>query len=531
MKYFRHCNFRFAAMKYSPVFLFLVLLLQSLPSRSQASREAQDLRVMQQLRQEGMERSQVMETAFFLSDVCGPRLSNSSGLEKARKYAQDRLTGWGLSKVHKEPFVFGSGWEVEHSYLALKAPYYAPLIAIPQAWSPGTNGAGSSFAVLVKASAAAELEPYRGRLKGMAVVLPSAGAGASPFTPAATRFTDEELQKFAAYDPAAPLSPDDQKKRAERMALYRSAGDWERQLQAFCLAEGASLLLTCQAGKPGTLRTGEGASFTANGKAAVPCFELSFEDNNRLVRLLEANVPVELEYESRTRFLDSDQTDENLMAEITGTDKKRQSEVVLLGAHLDSWHAATGATDNAAGAAIMMEAMRILKASGVRPRRTIRLALWSAEEQGLLGSAAYVKQHFTGAAAQSRLSCYFNLDNGTGRIRGIYTQGNEAVNSLFAQWLAPFQDLGAQTVSGRKAYGSDHTSFDAAGLPGFQFIQDPIDYLSRTHHTNQDTFDRLLPEDLKQAAVVVAAFAYNAAMLPELLPRKPLPVPALPERH
>jgi Zn-dependent M28 family amino/carboxypeptidase len=278
----------------------------------------------------------------------------------------------------------------------------------------------------------------------------------------------------------------------------------------------------------GTYFTSNGASYAPDAKPVLPEMEVAAEHFGRIARLLEANVEVEVELDTKTQFLD-DLTGYNVVAEIPGTDKKLKSELVMLGGHLDSWHAATGATDNAAGTAVMMEAVRILQAAGLKPRRTIRIALWGAEEQGLHGSKNYVKKHFGDPESMkllpdhARLSAYYNVDNGTGKIRGVYLQENSAVRPIFEAWLKPFHDLGARTVTLRNTGGTDHLSFNAVGLPGFQFIQDDIDYDTRTHHTNMDTYERLQEDDLKQAAVIVATFVYHTAMREEKLPRKTLP--------
>jgi Zn-dependent M28 family amino/carboxypeptidase len=297
------------------------------------------------------------------------------------------------------------------------------------------------------------------------------------------------------------------------------------------IGEGAAAVLSSRGGIYGTFNTTNGAPYAADAKPVLPEIEMTVEDQLRLIRLVNAGIPVEVEMETKTRFQTQDLKGYNVVAEIPGTDRKLKSEVVMLGGHIDSWHAATGATDNAAGCAVMMEAVRILKATGMKPRRTIRIALWGEEEQGLHGSRNYVKNNFGDPAtmkllpAHEKLSAYFNLDNGGGKIRGIYAQGNEAIAPIFSEWLKPFNDLGATTVTLRNTGSTDHVAFDAVGLPGFQFIQDGLDYFPQTHHTNQDTYDRLIADDLKQASVVVASFVYNAAMRDQKLPRKALPTP------
>jgi Zn-dependent M28 family amino/carboxypeptidase len=304
-----------------------------------------------------------------------------------------------------------------------------------------------------------------------------------------------------------------------------------QRADSFLLAEGAAAIITGSRGSMGTVFTSNGAPYAWAAKPVLPGLEMSAEDVNRLTRLLQAGKNVRVEMEVRNAFLTADSTAYNVIAEIPGTDKNLADEVVMLGAHIDSWHAATGATDNAAGVAVMMEAVRILKALDLKPRRTIRIALWSGEEQGILGSRAYVKRHFADPVtmklkpAHGRISAYFNLDNGAGKIRGIYLQGNDAVRPVFEAWMAPFKDLGASTVTIRNTGATDHVAFDAVGIPGFQFIQDPLEYGTRTHHTNMDTYDRISKSDLMQASVIVASFVYNTAMRHEMLPRKPLPKP------
>jgi Zn-dependent M28 family amino/carboxypeptidase len=304
------------------------------------------------------------------------------------------------------------------------------------------------------------------------------------------------------------------------------------QINDLLIQENVGLILSNGRGTHGTFFTSNGASYAADAKAVAPEVEMSQEDYLRLLRLVKAGQKVEIEADIQTRFVDSDLTGYNVVAEIPGTDKKLKDQVVMIGAHLDSWHAATGATDNAAGSAVMMEAMRILKSIGFKPKRTIRMALWSAEEQGLYGSRNYVLKHFGDPKTmvltpeQAKVSAYYNLDNGTGKIRGVYLQGNEAIAPIFKSWLAPFADLGATTLTPRNTGGTDHLSFDAVGIPGFQFIQDGIEYNTRTHHTNMDTYDRLIEDDLKQAATIVASFVYHSAQRADLLPRKPLPTPA-----
>ncbi|MBO0360270.1 M20/M25/M40 family metallo-hydrolase [Hymenobacter sp. BT186] len=499
------------------------------PALAQQTAEKVDQAAIAKIKDEGLNRSKVMETAFYLTDVCGPRLAGSDGLKRAYDWTKNRLTQDGLVNAKLEPWGdFGRGWDIEKSYVAMTAPYYHTMIGAPKAWTPSTNGNVKKQVVYVKATTEADLDKYKGQLRDKIVVTEVATPPKEGFEPDAKRYTDEELSKMAAAT-ATPARPAATTSDADRMATYRARMALRTKMSDMLMAEGAAAVLSTRGGSQGTFFTSNGAPYAADAKPVLPEIEMSPEDQLRIIRLVEAGIPVEVEMETKTRFQSQDLKGYNVIAEIPGTDKKLKSEIVMLGGHLDSWHAATGATDNAAGCAVMMEAVRILKASNLKPRRTIRIALWSAEEEGLFGSKNYVKNHFADPATMKllpeheKLSAYFNLDNGGGKIRGIYQQSNEAVAPIFTAWLAPFADLGATTVTPRNTGGTDHLSFDGVGLPGFQFIQDPLDYGTRTHHTNQDTYDRLIPEDLKQASVVVASFVYHAAMRDQKLPRKPLP--------
>lgn len=408
----------------------------------------------------------------------------------------------------------------------MKLPYYQTLIASPKAWTPGTNGLVAGKVMLVKADKEEDFAQYKGKLTGKIVLVQTNVNLKTYFEADAVRFTDKELTdmaKNAADNSSSDMTP-------ERIAEYRARRAMRAKLSEFLASEGAALILSNGRGSHGTYFTSNGASYAMDAKAVSPELEMSAEHYARIQRLLQENIEVEIETEIKTRFNTENLTGYNVVAEIPGTDKKLKSELVMVGAHLDSWHAATGATDNAAGSAVMMEAMRILQAVGIKPKRTIRIALWGSEEQGLFGSRNYVKKHFGDPETMNllpdhaKLSAYYNVDNGTGKIRGIYLQENEALRPLFETWLAPFQSMGANTVTIRNTGGTDHQSFDALGLPGFQFIQDPVDYNTRTHHTNMDTYDRLQEEDLKQAAIIVASFVYHTAMRDQKLTRKTLPV-------
>lgn len=482
----------------------------------------------QKIRNEGLNNSKVMETAFYLTDVSGPRLSNSPGLRRAEEWAVKTLKSYGLQNVKLEPWgTFGKGWEIEKNYSAMTSPYYHSVLATPKAWTPGTNGLVKSEIVIVKADTITDLDKYKGTLKGKVVIFDNAAALNTSFKSDGSRYTDEELKAMEAPQPernrTQPANATAQRANFMRMRALRT------QVSEFLLQENVGLILSSGRGIHGTYFTSNGASYAEDAKPVAPELEMAAEDYLRLLRLVKAGIKVEFEADIKTRFYDKDTQGYNVIAEIPGTDKKLKNEVVMLGAHLDSWHASTGATDNAAGSAVMMEAMRIIKTLNMKPKRTIRIALWSSEEQGLFGSRGYVAAHFGDPKTmvlkpeQEKISAYYNLDNGTGKIRGIYLQGNEAAGSIFKQWLAPFNDLGATTVTSRNTGGTDHQSFDALGIPGFQFIQDGIEYNTRTHHTNMDTYDRLIADDLKQAATIIASFAYNTAQRAEKIPRKELP--------
>jgi carboxypeptidase Q len=497
------------------------------------AQETVDQAAVQKIREEGLNHSKVMETAFYLTDVAGPRLSNSPGLKRAQDWAVKQLSSWGMVNAKLEPWGnFGKGWEVQKNYAAITVPYYHAIIAIPKAWTPGTNGLIKGDVVLVRADTTTDLDKYKGKLAGKIVIFDTQNKLTRSKNPDASRYTDEELAKMEA----ATLAPAGAPRRAfdpnsPQFAALRRARAMRTAINEFLLNEKVGLILAQGRGTDGTTFTTNGASYADTAKAVAPELETSGEDYLRILRLVKAGQRVELEADIKTQFFNQDLQGYNVIAEIPGTDKKLKEQVIMIGGHLDSWHGATGATDNAAGSAVMMEAMRILKAINYKPKRTIRIALWSSEEQGLFGSRGYVAQHFGDRATMqlkpehAKLDAYYNLDNGTGKIRGIYLQGDSAAGPIFKAWLAPFKDLGATTVTVGNTGGTDHQSYDALGLPGFQFIQDGMDYNTRTHHSNQDTYDRLSEDDLKQAATIVASFVYNTAERKEMIPRKALPTP------
>jgi len=504
-----------------------------------AGQDKVDMEVMNRIREEGTKNSRVMDIAFQLTDVSGPRLTISPGYTRAANWAKNELTKMGLVNASLEPWgEFGKGWQQEKCYIAMTKPYYQPFIAVPRAWTGSTPGKKmlEGEVVLVKAMDTLELLQYAGKLQGKIVMTWSTTQLKPSFEADGNRFADTTLDRMAKAVPAQPGQNRPQGDSAQRAAML-SRFAVQRKMIEFLGKEKPALILSMNAnGTDGTIFVSGGGSYAKDSEEGPASLMLSSDDYLRLQRLLEAGVKVELEADVRTRFFTDDMKGYNVVAEIPGTDPSLKNELVMLGGHLDSWHGATGATDNAAGCAVMMEAVRILKSIGVQPRRTIRIALWNGEEQGLLGSRAYVKNHFADPATMElkpghdKVAGYYNVDNGSGKIRGVYLQGNKGVGDIFSKWLEPFADMGAKTITISNTGGTDHQAFDAVGIPGFQFIQDELEYDTRTHHTNMDTYDHLVADDLKQAAIIVAAFVYNTAQRDEKLPRKELPKPRTTQR-
>ncbi len=499
------------------------------------SAQEMEMDVIARIREEGLKNSKVMDIAFHLTDVSGPRLTTSPGFMRAANWAKENLSKNGLENANLESWgEFGRGWQQERCYLAMVAPYYSPIIAVPRAWTGSTPGKKmvTGEIVLIKAKDTVELMQYAGKLKGKMVMAWSPAVLKPSFEADGNRFADTSLEKMAK----ATQGPQTNRPRPQMDSAQRAAALGRQALQRkfteFYNQEKPALVLTMNAsGNDGTVFVSGGGSYSKDAEEGPAMVMLSSDDYLRLQRLAEAGIKVELEADVKTQFFTSDLKGYNVVAEIPGTDPSLKDEIVMLGGHLDSWHGATGATDNAAGCAVMMEAVRILKTLGLKPRRTIRIALWSGEEQGLFGSRNYVKNHFADPAKMelkpehSKISAYYNMDNGSGKIRGVYLQGNKEAGPVFQKWLIPFEDLGAKTITINNTGGTDHQAFDAVGIPGFQFIQDELEYDTRTHHTNMDTYDHLVPEDLKQAAVIIATFVYNTAQRNEKIPRKELPKP------
>jgi hypothetical protein len=503
-------------------FLFLVLL--ALPSVAQIQPNSSVPDALAKIREEGIGHSQVMRITSYLTDVSGPRLTNSPNIKVAAQWVLGKMNEWGIANARLESWgPFGRGWSNEHFDAAMVKPYHLNIIGSPKAWTPGTNGIITGDVVIGVVTTQADIEKYRGKLRGKFVLANAPREFTAQFQPNATRYTDEQLQ--AMSNPPAPRGGGGQRGPAQQNLT-------QLQRNQFYLDEGVLAVIEHGNATGGNLTVQGGGDPAVNAPPVPIQVVIAVEHYGVLFRNLENGIPVSLELNVSNKFYDQDLNAFNIVGEIPGTDKA--SELVMLGAHFDSWHAGTGATDNAAGCAVMLEAIRILKASGLPSRRTIRIGLWTGEEQGLYGSAAYVREHFAVRQTMQlkpdheKMSVYFNVDNGTGQIRGVYLQGNMAARPVFEEWMQSFKDFGMTTLTNRNTGGTDHTSFDDVGLPGFQFIQDPIEYDTRTHHTSMDTYERIQSKDMMQNAVIVASLAYQAANSPEMFPRKPLPAAPTP---
>ncbi len=505
--------------KKSLVFILLAPVAVSAQERIDSAMNAK-------IRDEGFNRSRVLETAVTLSDGFGPRLAGSDGWLRAARWAQDRLAASGAKNIALEPWgKRGKGWELDWYSVDMTAPYYLHVYAMPNAWSPPIKGKLTGSPVVVTIRADSDYIKYRGKLRGKIVMNGRPTAVRGRFDALARRLTDTYLDSISRL-----TDPGDPKTYWDDIDGWAASMVQRNRLIDFYIKEGVAAVLT-SSGNPNALSTSSFLGFSTDRSKAVPTFVLSKDHFSRIIRLAEKNPSqVTLNLTLRTRFTQTDSVGYNVIAEIPGTDPMLGSELVMLGGHFDSWQAGTGATDNAAGCAVGMEVLRILNAVGAKPRRTIRLAMWDGEEQeDYFGSGGYVLRHFGDPRTMqlkpehSKLSAYYNLDGGTGKIRGVYLMGNVEARPILAGMLAPFADLGAATVSIRNDGGTDMVPFWGVGLPGINFIQDPIDYDTRTHHTNLDVADYLLEDDLKQAAVVLASVVYHTANRDEKLPRPPLP--------
>jgi hypothetical protein len=514
------------------------LLALSLPAVPAGAQERVDLDMIAKIRMEGYKHSQVMDTASELMDRIGPRLTGSPQCKAANEWTRQKMAEWGLANAHLESWgPFGRGWSYQRSTLRMLGPDQAELTALPKGWTPGTNGPVHGKAIHISVKDKSDFDKYKGQVAGKLVLYGEEPKMEDHSKPDVERYDEKSLAEVTQYVP--PGTP--RRYREE----YVKRAELRREADKFFETEKPLAILDAGRGDLGTFGVQGGEWKTSKPMAMTPEVIVEPEQFGRIARLLDRGVDVQLELEVATRFIDENQMQSNTIAEIPGTDKK--DEVVMLGAHLDSWYGGTGATDNGAGSVAVMEAMRILKAVGAKPRRTIRIGLWTGEEQGLYGSEAYVAQHFASRPPKTkeeedlpwyrqkvkwpltlkpehaRLAAYFNLDNGSGKIRGIYCEDNAAVMPIFEAWLAPFHDMGATVVTMNRTGGTDHESFDGVGLAGFQFVQDALDYETKTHHTNMDLYERLSKDDLMQASIILATFAYNAAMRDQMLPRKPVP--------
>ena len=545
--------------------LALIALLAALPLLAQS--EKIDFDAIARIKAEGMQRSQVMELNSWLSDVYAPRVTGSPTYDKAAKWAMDKMREWGLVNVRTEGWTdqrgFDRGWTNDKFYMQAVSPERFPIPGTPTAWTPGTNGLVSGEVVLVTGTTAEDLAPFKGRLKGKWIMTQAAPDVPAMWQAPSTRYTADELAALEGPQPAPEfgVTPPGQRAAAAQAPqpppqpgapAGGRGGQGGNLRNDFLRAEGVLGVISTAPRGHGIYTVG--GTRTNDPATTLPAIVIAAEQYGRIARTVAKKIPVTIEADIRNTYHPKPQV-YNIVGEIPGTDKA--DEVVLIGAHFDTWHAGTGAADDGNGSAAMMEAMRILKATGVKLRRTVRSGLWGAEEQGLIGSYEYVSVHYVnrpvpasgapgaggppaaagqrgagGAGApqaplelkpeHAKFSVYFNIDNGTGAIRGIYTQGNEAIVPIFRQWIEPFRSLGMTTVTTRNTGGTDHQSFDRVGLPAFQFIQDDIEYDTVTHHTNMDTYERLQPRDNIQMATIAAGFAYLAANRDELLPRKPL---------
>jgi carboxypeptidase Q len=502
---------------------------------AQPASEQLDYATIARIRDEGLNHSQVMDHISWLSDVYGPRLTGSPAILQASDWVLKKFKEWGLVNGHREAWAFGKGWALVRFSAHMIAPQVQPLIGVPASWTPGTKGTITADVVRVQIDSDADFEKYRGQLAGKIALTQPERPVAMLEGPIVHRMGEKDFAEAATIPPSRGRGAGGAAQAfAAKVAQFLKAEGvvaiFNRGSDTTMNSIGSDLSAVQQHPDGGTIFPTGNGSRGADAGAGLPTVTLAVEHYNRMVRVLAKGIPVTVELTLETKFYDETTPNGfNTIAEMPGTDPKLKDEVVMIGAHFDSVAAATGATDNAAGSAAMMEAMRILKAIGARPRRTIRIALWGGEEEGLLGSRAYVREHFGDPATMqlkpehATLAVYFNSDNGTGRVRGVWLQGNEAVRPIFEAWMKPLADVGVIAAGPRSVTSTDHVAFDAIGLPGFQFMVDRLEYNSRTHHSNMDVYDRVQRDDMIQQATVIAVFAYNAADRAEKLPRKALP--------
>jgi len=529
--------------------LSTLLLLTVVVSLAAQAPEPVDLAAIQKIRDEGLNRSQVMKHLFYLTDVHGPRLQGSPGIESAGDWVVKTLQDWGMQNVRKERFPFGVGWSLNNFHATMLGAQGMPLIGYPKAWSSGTSGVVKADVVRPQITNAEEAEKWRGKLRGKVVLTQPAREVRMLEGRIVLRMTAKEIEEALMPPATAPAGRAGGAGGRAGGAGGRAGGTgvggaapafnvnefyasegvvalMDRGSNTDMSAGGSDLSWQTQRVDGGTLFLGAGGSrVAAEAGKGLPQVTIAVEHYNRMVRLLDEGLPVHMELNIDVTFhpeTPERQNGFNIIGELPGTDLA--DEIVLIGGHFDSWHAATGATDNATGSAAMMEVLRIIKTAGLKPRRTIRVALWGAEEQGLIGSRNYAEKYLGTAdkpgPEHAKHSAYFNIDNGTGKVRGIWMQSNPHVASIFGAWIAPLKDLGVEILGPRSVTSTDHTNIDRTGVPGFQFVQERLEYNSRTHHSNMDFYDRVQVDDMKQTATVAAVFAYQAAMRDQRLPRK-----------
>jgi hypothetical protein len=505
-------------------FILMICLLSTLAAGAQ---ENIDTAVLGKIRAEELVHSHIPQIAHDLLELPGPRLTNSPGYKRAGEWAIGALKGWGVTEARFEAWgTFGRGWELEHFDMGVTYPYYQPMIGYPWAWTQGTGGplSGGVVSLLRSQFNADSIRAHRDEIRGRFILAGDSVSLNSAFVPFAKRFQTNDLDSL---DDEYMFTPEQEKKMVA-MESFTDSMFWHLQDAG---ALGVIERYKTIGGRDGTVFVMGTNEFKPAHRKGLPEISVTVEDFNKLRRMIISKDSVQVTINVQTKFYSNDLEGYNVVGEIPGSDPRLKDEVVMIGAHLDAWHGATGATDNGAGCIVMLEVIRLFKTLDLHPKRTIRIALWSGEEQGLLGSSHYVKNHFGDQATMkllaghSKISVYYNLDNGSGKIRGVWAQGDTAVRPIFEQWLAPLQDLGASTITMHNTGSTDHIPFDAVGIPAFQFIQDPLEYETRTHHTNMDTYYHLNMPDLRQAAIIVASFVYNSAMRISMMPRKPLPAP------
>jgi len=484
-----------------------------------------DLSVVQKIKKEAIDNSKVMETSIFLCDIYGPRLTGSPEFMKAANWTVDKLNNWGIKDSYIEPWgTFGRGWQVKKARAEMTNPTYMSMIVYPKSWTGSTNGVVRGKPILVEYETFEDVEKLKGTIEGKIILFGKPRIADIHFEPDAKRFNENDLVERAK----API-PGEKSPWASKRGEWKRKRELRKKINKFLEEEKVGAVLEYSDREHGTIRVHRGGSYKVGDSYGPPSLVVSVEQYSRIWRMLKNEANVELEVDVQNTFFENDSLGRNIIAEIPGNDRKLKNEVLMLGAHFDSWHSGTGATDNGANCAVMMEAIRIIKQLDLKPRRTIRLCLWDGEEQGYLGSEGFINKHIGDLETlelkdeHKNVSAYFNLDNGAGKIRGIYLQENDAARPIFEHLLKPFKDMGVETIAIKRTTGTDHIPFNQIGLPGFQFIQDPINYMSRTHHTNMDVVDNLIESDLIHNSIIVASVVYHAAMMERKVPRKVMP--------